>query len=682
MTSINDVKFSILKPKIKNHKSQVFSPDFHESTDDDYQPNKTQDEEFDEMVQRIEEMFNGNDKISSHSKKTAQTQNSQNTQNSLFSFSNWNIFSIFKSSLFGIATILIPILTCALLSSLNFITINYLEKLYKENTTGVGADPIMISAILLSSLEILRCYFNLNFRKEFKKSVWKEFLMTSIFSILNSSGIACLVYKIFPTIEGNAINLTRYLFLLPTTFIQSLFQIIFPTKNKKILQIIFGIIGLVTNLGFISLYIFNKNFEFSTIYQSIPILFIGIQYLPNYMPFLTFSKNFETSKNALGILHEIFNIIVFIIISTLNKDVLRKGADFDMYLFIGLILVINFLSNIFVGILLGANRRKTFYFMITLFVPLVSSIWIYFQEGISNHNFSEENLTEIISLAVGLVLGIISISFSSLYLLLNDYGENMSDDAMFFTYSRYSSILNYSLNYGKNIRKFFENASDYEKLTEKSSKSKLVPDDNSSIPHIYVCPTFYKEDAKEMKTLCRSLIRMDRSSLNHKKYTFETHIWFDNVMDLDQYDADTGELIKIVNNHVGQFNSWVHDLVKVLAGKGFYLFNYVETPYGVRLEYHFPKNSHKTGDKTKLCVHLKDQRKIQRGKRWSQCCYMYYFMVHKEGYTAATSESHKNGLEKLKNKYILALDADIDFKAKDLNSALSKARSDPNIGIV
>ena len=209
MTSINDVKFSILKPKTKNDQSQVFSPDFHESNEDDKPPQKSRDQEFDEMVQRIEEMFNGNDKISTPSKKATNVNNSQNTQNSLFSCSNWNIFSIFKSSLFGIATILIPIFTCALLSSLNFITINYLEKLYKENTTGVGADPIMISAILLSSLEILRCYFNLNLRKEFKISVWKEFLMTSIFSILNSLGIAVLIYKIFPTIEGNAINLTR-----------------------------------------------------------------------------------------------------------------------------------------------------------------------------------------------------------------------------------------------------------------------------------------------------------------------------------------------------------------------------------------------------------------------------------------------------------------------------------------
>ena len=44
--------------------------------------------------------------------------------------------------------------------------------------------------------------------------------------------------------------------------------------------------------------------------------------------------------------------------------------------------------------------------------------------------------------------------------------------------------------------------------------------------------------------------------------------------------------------------------------------NWSNLPYGVRIEYNFPGS--KDAKETKLFIHLKDQRKIQAGKRWSQ----------------------------------------------------------------
>lgn len=687
MTSLSDISISpeLLKIMPRSRPNYIkptrLKPIVQEPVAEKPPPIIDPGEEFDEMIQRIEERFPKKNPRESTLQKTKTQQNS----------SSFNIFNIFRASIFSIATFLIPLFTCALLSSINVITINYLQTLYAERGSGTGADPVMVCAIVLSTIEILRCYLNLNFRQEFKLSGWKEFLITFILSTLNSIGLAVMVYRVFPSIDSSsvAVNSTRYIFLLPTTLTQSIFQTIFPTKNKKFLQILSGIAAVLANLGFTGLYITKpmfdgQDFDASKLYQVLCVAFIGIQYLPNFWPdsrmFLKISKNIEHHKNALGVVHEIANILVFIVISSLNPDVLRKGADSEMFFFIACVIGISFLANIFIGILLGADRRKTFYFVTVIFVPIVSSGWIYLQDDFDKNNLE---MSEIICLAVGLILGVMSLAFGSLYLLINDYGKNMSDDALFFTYSRYSTFLNISSNYVRNVRKFFVTAIDYEKLDSRGKQNTEVPvqneqeklSENIVPPHIYVCPTFYKEDAKEMKTICRSLIRMNDSNYNHTNYTFETHIWFDNVMDLAAG----------VNNHVGELNQWVHDLVKVLAGRGFKLENYVQCPYGIRLEYKFPKSkneAHRDVEKgTPLFVHLKDQRKIQRGKRWSQCCYMYYFIVHKLGYSAATAAEHKQTISKLDNQFILALDADIDFKAKELNAALSKARSDPNIGI-
>ena len=93
------------------------------------------------------------------------------------------------------------------------------------------------------------------------------------------------------------------------------------------------------------------------------------------------------------------------------------------------------------------------------------------------------------------------------------------------------------------------------------------------------------------------------------------------------------------------------------------------TPFGARVVFEV------TGGFT-VTVHLKDPKKVRKGKRWSQVMYMYYLMRYE-----IDSVGRKNGVN-TDNAYILATDADIKFGSQDVIALLMMIARDRGVGAV
>lgn len=174
-------------------------------------------------------------------------------------------------------------------------------------------------------------------------------------------------------------------------------------------------------------------------------------------------------------------------------------------------------------------------------------------------------------------------------------------------------------------------------------------------PYVFVCPTLFRETTDEMKTLFRSILRLNddrietnEAFLKHKgdigKYPFEMeiHVFFDNCF-IDIVESPESKIDKnsrTEHKPKRQFNNFVKSLVddvltndafvddheKGLATKIVNL-GTEKWPYGLRLNY---KLVHKKSQRdVPVCIHLKDPKKIQKGKRWSQCFYFYYLLQYR-----------------------------------------------------
>ena len=95
-----------------------------------------------------------------------------------------------------------------------------------------------------------------------------------------------------------------------------------------------------------------------------------------------------------------------------------------------------------------------------------------------------------------------------------------------------------------------------------------------------------------------------------------------------------------------------------------------ETPYGIKITYDLPVRS-KYDKANKFYIHLKDPMRIQKGKRWSQCMYMYYVLEHKRS---------QRGFRENYDEYILALDGDVLFHPSALITLLTRIRRTPKVG--
>ena len=239
----------------------------------------------------------------------------------------------------------------------------------------------------------------------------------------------------------------------------------------------------------------------------------------------------------------------------------------------------------------------------------------------------------------------------------------------------------------------------------------------------------YRETDYEMKQLFTSILRLNKDQLKiqilrsfnnenpdpkyHLKipneYDIEFNCFFDRCFDVSSKISDheiilnewSVQLHTIIRETAGYvrmndlvtFYFEMSDKIKHMKGLPVYLKDVprepvpkidlpivTETPYGLQLLYLLPIPQHpelkKRLKKVIFRVHLKDHRKINAGKRWSQCLYLYWLNVHKRKiYQRDHPEDFKN-----KEFFILALDGDVDFKPAAMTTLLTRMRRTQKVG--
>lgn len=204
--------------------------------------------------------------------------------------------------------------------------------------------------------------------------------------------------------------------------------------------------------------------------------------------------------------------------------------------------------------------------------------------------------------------------------------------------------------------------------------------DSDHIRRVYACATMWHETPAEMKTMLKSVFRMDFDQASRRLaqkylevvdpdyYEFETHIFFDDAFELSE---DNGEEF-VVNKFVRDLMGTMDIAASEVHGIDCYIRPPVKfpTPYGGRLVWTLP-------GKTQIIVHLKNKDKIRHKKRWSQVMYMYYLLGHR----LMELPIHINRKAIIaRNTFILALDGDIDFKPDALLLLLDLMKKDKKLG--
>ena len=172
--------------------------------------------------------------------------------------------------------------------------------------------------------------------------------------------------------------------------------------------------------------------------------------------------------------------------------------------------------------------------------------------------------------------------------------------------------------------------------------------------YVFICSTMYHENELEMRQLLRSVKRIAQSSAeqNNRNHKYESHIFFD--------DACCGEHI----------NKWVMQLLGLLETTLGIKPDKLKlvTPYGIQLRY----NRDPRGGEIPLYIHLKDNIKVKKKKRWSQVMYMNYIINYR---------IKKDNITKEK-AFILTTDADVDFTDGSVIALLDILARDDGVGAV
>jgi len=219
---------------------------------------------------------------------------------------------------------------------------------------------------------------------------------------------------------------------------------------------------------------------------------------------------------------------------------------------------------------------------------------------------------------------------------------------------------------------------DYEYLEDFELGSDNVIE-TDHIKRVYACATMWHETPTEMKTMLKSIFRMDTDQASRRLaqkylevidpdyYEFETHIFFDDAFEMNEDGIEV-----VVNKFVRDLMDTIDVAAKDVYGSDYYIRPPVKfpTPYGGRLMWTLP-------GKTLMVVHLKNKDKIRHKKRWSQVMYMYYLLGHR----LMELPIHINRKAVIaRNTFILALDGDIDFKPDALLLLLDLMKKDKKLG--
>ena len=170
---------------------------------------------------------------------------------------------------------------------------------------------------------------------------------------------------------------------------------------------------------------------------------------------------------------------------------------------------------------------------------------------------------------------------------------------------------------------------------------------------VFICSTMYHENEVEMRQLLKSINNVSKSNRqrNNRSHKYESHIFFDN--------ACSGMHL---NNYVMQLLGLLEKTLDIQLNKP----KVFKMPYGIQLKYTLK------GSDMPFHIHLKDNNKVKRKKRWSQVMYMNYII------------RHRIDVDKIpKDKaFILTTDADIEFTCDSVVALLDILARDDGIGAV
>ena len=176
---------------------------------------------------------------------------------------------------------------------------------------------------------------------------------------------------------------------------------------------------------------------------------------------------------------------------------------------------------------------------------------------------------------------------------------------------------------------------------------------------VFICSTMFHEAEHEMEQMLKSIHRVAQLAASDEQSgiaKFESHIFFDGAVSSNQFQEFPLQLLSLLEK-----------ALKVSLGD----MRIYETPYGYQLYW-------KVANTLPFYIHLKDQTKVKKKKRWSQVMYMRYIIDHR------LEETDDEGHPKYDahSTYILTTDADIDFNPDSVAALLDFLLRDDSVGAV
>ncbi|XP_076822108.1 chitin synthase chs-1-like [Clavelina lepadiformis] len=269
---------------------------------------------------------------------------------------------------------------------------------------------------------------------------------------------------------------------------------------------------------------------------------------------------------------------------------------------------------------------------------------------------------------VGLLLGWLALFLVTLYLWRQNEnkGELARIDDLFVKPLFGGALIDQVLMVNRRQLKAEKEDTDNKKT--KKRRLTVNPGKNKKPPHLFLCATMWHENKKEMDQILTSILRFDsdqaakRSGQEKAKfYNSQVHIVFDDAFEKAPSSKKGFTTNEFVDRLCDLIDEATNDEDKHIMPPLVY-----PTPYGGKLEYTLP-------NATPMVVHLKNKTKIRKGKRWSQCMYMYYIF----GYLCATTNQYD-----INNIFLLTLDGDVDFKPTAVSDLMDRMEKNDDVGAV
>ena len=193
---------------------------------------------------------------------------------------------------------------------------------------------------------------------------------------------------------------------------------------------------------------------------------------------------------------------------------------------------------------------------------------------------------------------------------------------------------------------------------------------------VYLCTTMYQESESEQRRLLSSIKKVAKADANTtgaknkqngkkpgRLTMYEAHIFFDG-----------GAKGKNVNQYVLQLMHLIQEEMKIKLQK--LHLKKIATPYGIQ----FKIDVGSTDFNIPFFIHVKDNSKVKRKKRWSQVMYMTYIIYYLIKKQLRQSTSTEDSSVDLSDIYLLTTDGDVSFERESVEELIDVLQRDELVG--